>query len=323
MGCEVAASVLLSWPIKVELKDEDGRTPLHLATITGNSRIIRNLLLKGAERSILDKRNKTAMIIAVENNYANIIEMLKKPGVFAECKVKPPLRPPKPNYLSVSTFTLFFGGGSILTILFSVQYVHYAASILYGFQIAFTLSLYLLVVNLDPGQLKPDPDITLVDLYEKYESHLICPDCNIFRPARSRHCQNCDRCIEKYDHHCPWVNNCIGARNLGVFFAFLNSIWVSIAFSFVVSIIVVISDHKDNGLYTIPQVTDRVIAGLLGLLSLLFLFPVSCLVYVQYKNFINNRTTNERFSKHGQIKNEHKISTLSFMEVEQGPWDNF
>ena len=54
MGCESAASVLLAWPVKVNHQDNDGHSPLHLATIAGNSRIVRNLLLKGAERNILD-----------------------------------------------------------------------------------------------------------------------------------------------------------------------------------------------------------------------------------------------------------------------------
>lgn len=52
MGCETAASILLSWKSKTNTKDDDGHTPLHLATLAGNTRIIRNLLLKGADRTI-------------------------------------------------------------------------------------------------------------------------------------------------------------------------------------------------------------------------------------------------------------------------------
>jgi palmitoyltransferase len=52
MGCETAASILLSWNSNTNIQDEDGHTPLHLATLAGNARIIRNLLLKGADRLI-------------------------------------------------------------------------------------------------------------------------------------------------------------------------------------------------------------------------------------------------------------------------------
>jgi len=30
----------------------------------------------------------------------------------------------------------------------------------------------------------------------------------IWRPARSRHCHTCGRCIDRYDHHCPAIRNC-------------------------------------------------------------------------------------------------------------------
>ena len=37
------------------------------------------------------------------------------------------------------------------------------------------------------------------------------------RPLRSKHCSQCDCCVEVMDHHCPWVDNCIGDNNVGLF----------------------------------------------------------------------------------------------------------
>lgn len=53
-------------------------------------------------------------------------------------------------------------------------------------------------------------------------SHVIengrCHLCNIkTSSSRTKHCSVCNKCVGKFDHHCKWLNHCIGSRNYVAF----------------------------------------------------------------------------------------------------------
>ncbi|KAM8899026.1 palmitoyltransferase ZDHHC3 isoform 2-T2 [Spinachia spinachia] len=65
------------------------------------------------------------------------------------------------------------------------------------------------------------------------EGWTVCSRCETYRPPRAHHCRVCQRCVRRMDHHCPWINNCVGELNQKYFIQFLFYTGVASLYSLV------------------------------------------------------------------------------------------
>ncbi|XP_033975311.1 probable palmitoyltransferase ZDHHC4 [Trematomus bernacchii] len=90
---------------------------------------------------------------------------------------------------------------------------------------------FYLCIRRDPGTVTKKKIASQLHIYP-YDRRLFhpgvsCETCKLVKPARSKHCRVCNRCVQRFDHHCVWVNNCIGAQNTRYFLLYLFSVCVA------------------------------------------------------------------------------------------------
>lgn len=71
-----------------------------------------------------------------------------------------------------------------------------------------------------------------------------CGTCRIWRPPRASHCSTCGNCVDLFDHHCLWLNTCIGRRNYKYFVLFVTFASITCYYGLGLSIYYVVKAWK-------------------------------------------------------------------------------
>lgn len=60
----------------------------------------------------------------------------------------------------------------------------------------------------------------IIDYIHLYRDHTLCHICECICQLSGKHCYYCGRCMEKYDHHCVFLLNCVAKRSFNYFILF-------------------------------------------------------------------------------------------------------
>ncbi|CAG9334442.1 unnamed protein product [Blepharisma stoltei] len=297
---EYILSLLLTWIDDLEIKDKEGRTPLHAAVLSREYYLVRSLLVAGAKRKARDNSGVTPLDLAIQNGAFELIRMLKEPLVI--CKLNPCQSPLKPMEKTFSAYILYiFIFVSRYGLVFYFMLPHYPVHVIIISCIIFIMSFlsFFLVSCMNPGYLYQKPDQDLLTLYEKIHPEFLCPKCIVKRTRTTKHCQHCGRCVDRYDHHCPWIRNCVGRKNYRVFIWFITICLIDFTYHIVISLLeffkVFHSEFKSFESNSEFHSAATLMICIINFICMLFIIPV---VYIQYTNILRKTTTHERFAYH-------------------------
>ncbi|XP_055669890.1 palmitoyltransferase ZDHHC5 isoform X2 [Falco peregrinus] len=211
----------------------------------------------------------------------------------------------KPSkYVPVSAAAIFLVGATTLFFAFTCPglslYISPVIPVYNAVVFLFVLANFSMATFMDPGifpraeEDEDKEDDFRAPLYKTVEIKGIqvrmkwCATCRFYRPPRCSHCSVCDNCVEEFDHHCPWVNNCIGRRNYRYFFLFLLSLTTHIMGVFGFGLLYVLYQVEElSGVRMAVTMVVMCVAGL-------FFIPVAGLTGFHVVLVARGRTTNEQ-----------------------------
>lgn len=110
---------------------------------------------------------------------------------------------------AVLTLVIFFAAVYYLFLvpyqLFNYSFIAFLLNFIFAHWIQLNILFnYAMSILVHPGKSKGVGNST-------------CRQCRTHRPERSHHCRQCEMCVLMMDHHCLWINNCVGYYNFGYF----------------------------------------------------------------------------------------------------------
>ncbi|KAK9450767.1 uncharacterized protein V1518DRAFT_411652 [Limtongia smithiae] len=186
-------------------------------------------------------------------------------------------------------------------------------NIIFFIMFGFSMYFYTKGMLMDPGYIPkpktPDEQLQMIDdLFEvdQYDAQHFCIQCYTRRPLRSKHCRVCGKCVARMDHHCPWINNCVGLRNHRSFLLYVILLEVAIPM-FVYLVYEYLPDVDDDLKFSCIFISDEEICRAVSYDPFTLIMAVWASIQMTWVSFLNvvqlyqvsrGVTTNEAFNLH-------------------------
>ncbi|XP_059145307.1 palmitoyltransferase ZDHHC3-like [Physella acuta] len=173
--------------------------------------------------------------------------------------------------------------------------------------IVFLLTVsHLRAVMSDPGIVPiPKTNMDFSDIHsdtskrKTNDGWTVCMKCETYRPPRAHHCRVCRRCVRRMDHHCPWINNCVGEYNQRFFIQFLFYVGLASVFAITMVIVSWTIETKVRKEIKHVKLVHSVILVIESILFGLFVIAIGC---DQLSAILNDETAVEHVKKEGSYR---------------------
>nr|GLL20374.1 protein S-acyltransferase 24-like [Ipomoea trifida]GMC58583.1 protein S-acyltransferase 24 [Ipomoea batatas] len=302
-------------------QDKEGCTPLHWAAIRGNLEACTVLVQAGKKEDLVvtDHTGLTPAQLASDKNHRQVAFFLGNARKLFEKRCDGNSRLGKISKLGFAPILWCIIFLLLVTYIHSVIMAPTLPKLTAGGALFAWLGVFIATSGLvmfyrcssnDPGYIRMSlhdshdtkDDEPLLKLEMNHPALVagnwsqLCSTCKIVRPLRAKHCSTCDRCVEQFDHHCPWVSNCIGKKNKWDFFLFLVLEVLAMLITGGVTLTRVLTDPLAPSSFGawLNHAGTQHIGAIIFLLADFFLFSgVTVLTVTQASQISRNITTNE------------------------------
>lgn len=346
-GAESALLYLLNWDVNINEKDNEDFTPLHLAVVSKKLKIVKRLLQKGAIANQGKSKSPSPRELAEKKKFYSIAIVLKDSEKCQLCAFKAPIKKmTKSRFNIYIVFSMqIFTAIILLLILYPLLStinnncnIINLLSIPYFILTTMFFVFYIYLIFSNSGVIQPPSHFNYLTCLEKKENLAdYCPKCKIKFNKRSKHCVVCDKCVYNFDHHCYWVNNCIGGNNYFHFILFLIIALIDVAFILVLAVSNYVIISKWNVSYPqgcglpylvninsfLRKISDneKVLKAILFsinsvflLASLIFFIPVLLLCFCHSRNVCYNIKNKPKFNN---LQTESLVSSTNSVNYAQ------
>ena len=243
---EDSINFLLSWIDDINIKNKKGENILLFSIYLINPHLIQKLIDEGIDFENESNNNNLYNVIEVIENkskfnpeYKKILNNINSKYCFSDLffhdNKKKSINERKLVLLNSYLYIflhLIFESLILITIIphLNNKIFYFIFSIL----IFLIMLSFILIKNSDPGYIESDNRNWIEYVESGIYINDYCPYCKIKKTIRVKHCFICNKCVEGFEHHCIWIDNCIGDKNWRLFSFFLFVNLLNLIFSFYV-----------------------------------------------------------------------------------------